>query len=112
IVTDLPTAAVTSAGVGAYAAATVASPRIPVQPPQQYGRAPGRRRHPAVYTLLTLLVLAVIVAAIFFAALNLGNGQKTVVVPTVIGKSESEATQMLTSRATVPVTQYQATHPT
>src|SRR5437870_2742369 len=64
IVTDLPTAAVTSAGVGAYAAATVASPRIPVQPPQQYGRAPGRRRHPALFTLLTLLVLAAIVAAI------------------------------------------------
>src|SRR6478672_265256 len=33
LVTDLPTAAVTSAGVGAYAAATVASSRIPVQPP-------------------------------------------------------------------------------
>jgi beta-lactam-binding protein with PASTA domain/tRNA A-37 threonylcarbamoyl transferase component Bud32 len=95
IVTDLPTTAVTNAGIGAYAAATVASPRIPVEPTQQLGRAPARRRHPATYTVLTLLVLAALVGGILFAAVKLGNNQKTLKVPSVLHKTESEATKIL-----------------
>ena len=68
-----PTSTVTAAGVGAYAAATVASPRVPVEPPHQYGRPPRRQRHPATYTVITLLVLAALVGGILFAAVKLGN---------------------------------------
>jgi beta-lactam-binding protein with PASTA domain/tRNA A-37 threonylcarbamoyl transferase component Bud32 len=100
IVTDLPTGAV--AATGTYAAATVANPRIPVDP-AQYDRAPARARHPATYTVLTLLVLALIVGAIFFASVRLGDSQKTISVPNVMGKTEAQATQLLTSRDLVPV---------
>jgi beta-lactam-binding protein with PASTA domain len=97
IVTDLPTTAVTNAGVGAYAAATVASPRIPVEPPP-YGRAPRRSGHGAAFTVITLLVLAALVGGIFFAAVKLGNNQKTVVVPNVVHKTEEQATQALAAK--------------
>lgn len=106
IVSELPTTAVTNTGVGAIAAATVASPRIPVAPPPEYGRPPRRQRHPATYTVLTLLVLALLVGAILFAAVNLGNGQKTVTVPNVRGKTEAQANQALAALGLVPVPKY------
>jgi eukaryotic-like serine/threonine-protein kinase len=104
IVTDLPTAAVTNAGIGAYAAATVANPRIAVSPPTPLSRAPRRRRHPATYTVLTLLVLAVLVGGILVAAVKLGNSQKTVAVPNVLNQTEAQATQTLAAHHLVPVT--------
>ena len=106
IMSELPTATVTNTGVGALAAATVASPRIPVAPPPEYGRPPRRQRHPAAYTLLTLLVLALLVAAILFAAVKLGDGQKTVTVPDVIGKTEAQAAQAIAARGLEPVTKF------
>ncbi len=104
IVTDLPTAAVTAAGVGAYtaAAATVANPRIPAEPP--YGRPPPRKRHTAIFTIITLLVLAGLVGGILFAAIKLGNDQKTVTVPNVVNKTSAQATQALAARGLIPVT--------
>jgi serine/threonine-protein kinase len=95
---------VTNAGVGAYAAATIASPRIPVEPPPPYGRQPGRSGRPAIYTLLTLLALALLVGGILLAAVKLGNSQKTVVVPNVVHKTEQQATQALAAKGLVPVT--------
>jgi eukaryotic-like serine/threonine-protein kinase len=53
------------------------------------------------------LVLAALVAAIFFAAVSLGNGQKTVRVPNVVGKTESDATQEIAAKGLVPITKYQ-----
>ena len=103
IITDLPTTTVTNAGVGAYAAATIASPRIPVEPPA-YGRQPGRSSRPAIYTVLTLFALALLVGGILLAAVKLGNGQKTVVVPNVVHKTEQQATQALAAKGLVPVT--------
>ncbi|MDQ1480599.1 MAG: eukaryotic-like serine/threonine-protein kinase [Actinomycetota bacterium] len=103
IVTDLPTTTVTNAGVGAYAAATVANPRIPVEPPP-YGRKPRGSGRPAIYTLLTLLALALLVGGILLAAVKLGNGQKTVVVPNVVHKTAPQATQALAAKGLVPVT--------
>jgi beta-lactam-binding protein with PASTA domain/tRNA A-37 threonylcarbamoyl transferase component Bud32 len=98
IVTELPTAAVTTAGVGAYAAAaaTVANPRVPAEQP--YGRPPSRTRHPAIFTIITLLILAALVGGILFAAVKLGNDQKTVTVPNVVHKTEEQATQALAAR--------------
>jgi beta-lactam-binding protein with PASTA domain/tRNA A-37 threonylcarbamoyl transferase component Bud32 len=99
IVSEVPTTAVTTASAGAYAAATVASPRIPVEPPHQYGRQPARQRHPATFTVITLLVLAALVGGIFFLAMKLGGDQKnTVSVPDVRNKTVAEATAELNSR--------------
>jgi serine/threonine-protein kinase len=98
LVTEVPTSTVTAAGVGAYAAATVASPRVPVEPTYQYDRPPRRQRHPATYTVITLLILAALVGGILFAAVNLGNSQKTVVVPNVVGKTEAQATHLLAAQ--------------
>ena len=75
--------------------ATVASPRVPVDPNGPQGRAPQRRRHPATFTALTLLVLAAIVGGIFFASTQLGGNQVTVTVPGLIGKTQAAATQDL-----------------
>jgi serine/threonine-protein kinase len=103
IITDIPTTTVANAGVGAYAAATVANPRIPVEPPPYAGKPRGSGR-PAIYTVLTLLVLALIVGGILLAAVKLGNGQKTVVVPNVVHKTQEQATQALAAKGLVPVT--------
>jgi serine/threonine-protein kinase len=92
IVSEVPTTAVTTAAVGAYAAPTVASPRVPVEPPTPYGRQPARQRHPATFTLITLLVLAALVGGIFFLAMKLGDDQKnTVSVPDVRNKTVAQA---------------------
>src|SRR5205085_9199107 len=98
VVSEVPTTAVSTASVGAYAAPTVASPRVPVEPPTPYGRQPARQRHPATFTLITLLVLAALVGGIFFLAMRLGDNQKTVTVPDVRHKTLSEATNELSSR--------------
>jgi serine/threonine-protein kinase len=103
IITDIPTTTVANAGVGAYAAATVANPRIPVEPPPYAGKPRGSGR-PAIYTVLTLLVLALIVGGILLAAVKLGNGQKTVVVPNVVHKTQEQATEALAAKGLVPVT--------
>ncbi|MDQ1511116.1 MAG: eukaryotic-like serine/threonine-protein kinase [Actinomycetota bacterium] len=110
LVTDLPTTTVANAGIGAYAAATVASPRIPVEPPSQYDPRPRRQRHPATYTVITLLLLAALVGGILFAAVKLGNGQKTVTVPNVTHKTEAQATQALAALHLVPVTKLVASN--
>jgi len=74
----------------------VASPRVPVEPPQQYGRQPARQRHPATFTVITLLVLAALVAGIFFLAMKFGDDQKnTVSVPDVRNKTVAQATAAL-----------------
>jgi eukaryotic-like serine/threonine-protein kinase len=95
IIAEMPTATVANAGMAAYASsATVASPRVPVDP-NGPGRAPQRRRHPATFTVLTLVVLAAIVGAIFFAATQFGGNQVTVTVPGLVGKTQAAATQDL-----------------
>ena len=92
IISEVPTTAMTTAAAGAYAAPTVASPRIPVEPPTPYGRQPARQRHPATFTIITLLVLAALVGGIFLLARNLGNDQKnTVMVPDVRNKTVAQA---------------------
>jgi eukaryotic-like serine/threonine-protein kinase len=95
IVAEMPTATVANAGMAAYASsATVASPRVPVDPNGPH-KEPQRRRHPATFTVLTLLVLAAIVGAIFFASTRLGGNQVTVTVPGLVGKTQAAATQDL-----------------
>jgi serine/threonine protein kinase len=98
IVSDLSTTTVPTA------AATVATPRIPVAPPPQYGPPPRRSSHPATFTIITLLALAALVGGILFAAVKLGNGQKTIVVPNVVNKTEAQATEALAAKGLVPVT--------
>jgi beta-lactam-binding protein with PASTA domain/tRNA A-37 threonylcarbamoyl transferase component Bud32 len=96
IVAEMPTATVANAGIAAYASsATVASPRVPIDPNGPYGKAPQRRRHPATFTVLTLLVLAAIVGGIFFLSTRLGGNQVTVTVPGLVGKTQAAATQDL-----------------
>src|SRR5882757_1556668 len=58
IVAEVPTGAVAAVGTAAYASsATIASPRVPVAEAQPV-REPSRRRHPALFTIITLIVLA------------------------------------------------------
>jgi serine/threonine-protein kinase len=96
IVAEMPTATVANAGMAAYgSSATVASPRVPVDPNASQGREPQRRRHPATFTLLTLLALIAIVGGILLLSMKLGSGQVTVTVPGVVGKTQAAATQDL-----------------
>jgi serine/threonine-protein kinase len=82
MIAEVPTGAVTAVGTAAYAAsATVASPRVPVD--TQATKEPNRRRHPALFTIITLLVLAAIVGGILFASMKLGSNQASVTVPQV-----------------------------
>jgi eukaryotic-like serine/threonine-protein kinase len=90
IMSEVPTGA-----VAAYApSATIASPRVPVEPPPT-GREPRRRRHPALFTILTLLILIAVVGGILFASMKLGSNQVSVTVPKVVGKTQAQATQDL-----------------
>ena len=94
VMAEVPTGAV-PVGVGAYAAsATVASPRVPVEPPPPL-KEPRRRRHPALFTILTLLALVAIIGGILLLAMKLGGNQVTVTVPKVVGKTQAQATQVL-----------------
>jgi serine/threonine-protein kinase len=96
IVAEVPTGAVPGVGVGAYApSATVASPRVPVEPTQTYEKEPRRRRHPAMFTILTLLVLAAVIGGILLLSMKLGGNQVSVTVPKVVGKTQAQATQVL-----------------
>jgi len=104
IVAEVPTTAVTNAGIGAYAAtATIASPRVPVDQTAVYTQ-PRRSRHPATFTILTLLVLALLVGGILFATTKLGGNQVKVGVPDVVGKTEGQAIQELAGQHLIPVT--------
>ncbi|HTD49382.1 MAG TPA: Stk1 family PASTA domain-containing Ser/Thr kinase [Acidimicrobiia bacterium] len=106
IVAEVPTTAVANAGMSAYAAtATIASPRVPVDQTAMYAQQPARRRHPATFTILTLLVLAALVGGILYASMKLGGNQVKVPVPNVIGKTEGIAVQALAAQHLIPVTQ-------
>jgi beta-lactam-binding protein with PASTA domain/tRNA A-37 threonylcarbamoyl transferase component Bud32 len=106
IVAEVPTTAVANAGMSAYAStATIASPRVPVDQTAMYAQQPARRRHPATFTILTLLVLAALVGGILYASMKLGGNQVKVPVPNVIGKTEAFAVQALAGQHLIPVTQ-------
>jgi serine/threonine-protein kinase len=81
---------------------TLASPRVPVDA-DTGARAPRRRRHPALVTLLTLLVLALLLGGILFATSRLGPSQVTVTVPNVINKTQEAAMREISDRNLVPV---------
>ena len=103
IVAELPTATVANTGMSAYAApATVANPRVPVDDTGTYAREPRRRRHPALFTVLTLLVLAAILVLILAWATNQGSKQATVTVPNVVGKTKDDASRILLAQHLVP----------
>jgi serine/threonine-protein kinase len=99
MVAEVPTGPMVAAGAAAYAAsATIASPRVPAEPTAVYDRQPRRTRHPATFTVLTLLVLALVVGGILIAAVMLGDKQVKVSVPNVVGKTQQQATQELAAR--------------
>ena len=105
IVAEVPTAAVANVGAAAYAAtATVASPRVPVEPPASYAQAPRRRRHPAMFTLLTLLILAALLGGILFATSKLGPSQVKISVPNVVKKQIDVAAREITAQHLLFVT--------
>jgi len=105
IVAEVPTLAVANAGMGAYAStATVATPRVPVDSTAMYNQQPRRNRHPAAFTILTLLVLAAVVGGILYATTKLGSNQARVTVPDVVGKTEAAAIQELAAQHLIPVT--------
>jgi serine/threonine-protein kinase len=105
LVAEVPSAAVANAGTAAYAAtATVASPRVPVEPPTPYGQPPRRRRHPATFTLLTLLILAALLGGILFATSKLGPNQVKISVPNVKGKTVDAAVKEITAQHLLFVT--------
>jgi len=105
IMAEMPTATVANPGMAAYAGtATIAAPRVPPET-NGYGHEPTRRRHPVLYTLLVLLVLAGIFAAIIGLASRNGSNQATVTVPNVIGKTQKAATQALADQHLVAVVQ-------
>jgi|tagenome__1003787_1003787.scaffolds.fasta_scaffold20984354_4 beta-lactam-binding protein with PASTA domain/tRNA A-37 threonylcarbamoyl transferase component Bud32 len=91
---EVPTGAVAAAGTAAYASsATVASPRVAIAETQPV--EPRRRRHPALFTIITLVALAAIVGGILFASMKLGSDQASVTVPKVVGKTQQQATDAL-----------------
>jgi serine/threonine-protein kinase len=103
IVAEMPTATIANTGMSALSATpTVASPRVPVDD-NNHALEPRRRRHPAVFTLLTLLVLALLLGGILFATSKLGPGQVTVTVPNVINKTQEVAMRELSDADLVPV---------
>ena len=103
IVAEMPTSTVANTGMSAVAApATVASPRVLVDD-DNGTREPRRRRHPALFTLLTLLVLALLLGGILFATSKLGPDQVTVTVPNVINKTQQAAMQEISDKNLVPV---------
>src|SRR5262249_54201594 len=99
IVAEMPTATVANTGMSANAApATVANPRVPTDATGSYVREPRRRRHPALFTFLTLLVLALLLGGILLWATNQGSAQATVTVPNVVGKTQDAASEVLTAQ--------------
>ena len=97
LVAEVPST--TNPGLGAYmSSATIASPRVPVDPTPPYDREPRRRRHPATFTILTLLALVAVVGAILLISMKLGGNQVTVTVPGVVGKTQAQATQDLATQ--------------
>jgi serine/threonine-protein kinase len=101
IVAEMPTATVANPGLAAVAAPpTVANPRLV---DDDAVLEPRRRRHPALFTLLTLLVLALLLGFILFWASNQGSKQATVRVPNVLNKSEDTARREITDAGLVPV---------
>jgi beta-lactam-binding protein with PASTA domain/tRNA A-37 threonylcarbamoyl transferase component Bud32 len=104
IVAEVPTTAVANAGMSAYAStATIASPRVPVDQTVVYNQQPRRRRHPATFTLLTLLVLAAVVGGILYASMKLGGNQVKIGVPDVVGQTQAQAFRVLVGQHLVPV---------
>jgi serine/threonine-protein kinase len=99
IVAEIPTGTVAMAA----APATVANPRVPVDDTGTYAREPSRRRHPALFTFLTLLVLALLLGGILFWATNQGSKQVTVTVPNVVNKTQDAASRALEAAHLVPV---------
>jgi serine/threonine-protein kinase len=102
IVAELPTATVANTGMSAVAPPTVASPRVPVDD-NNHAQEPRRRRHPALFTLLTLLVLALLLGGILFATSKLGPSQVTVTVPNVLNQTQDAAMRELEAEDLVPV---------
>ena len=92
LVAEVPTTATrTAAATGAYAA-TVASPRVDdrgrlVDAPTYERR---KRSNTALITILTIVGLAAVIAAILFAATKMGSSQK-VSVPKVTGLTVADA---------------------
>jgi eukaryotic-like serine/threonine-protein kinase len=104
IVAEVPTTAVANAGMSAYAStATIATPRVPVDQTAIY-QQPRRRRHPATFTVLTLLVLAAVVGGILYATTKLGGNQVKVSVPNVINKTEAAAQNLIAEQHLIPIT--------
>jgi serine/threonine-protein kinase len=99
IVAEMPTATVANAAVSAPP--TVANPRVPVDDDEAL--EPRRRRHPALFTLLTLLVLALLLGGILFWASNQGSKQATVRVPNVLNKQRQAAVQEIEAQGLVAV---------
>jgi serine/threonine-protein kinase len=99
IMAEMPTTTVANPGLPAYAATTTiaAPPRVPPDT-NGYVPEPRRRRHPALFTLLVLLVLGALVAAILFATSKLGPSQVTVSVPNVVGKTYPQAKNILANQ--------------
>jgi len=100
IMSEMPTATVANAGLAYAPTATAVAPRVSADP--TYPPEPARRRHPALFTLLVLLVLGALIGGILFATSKLGPSQVTVSVPNVVGKTEAAARSMLTSQKLVP----------
>jgi serine/threonine-protein kinase len=103
MVAEVPTSATAAAGAGAYAA-TMASPRVDdrgrvVGAPTYEGR---KRSNTVLITVLTILGLAALIAAILFAATKMGSSQK-VTVPNVVGQKVSDATAALRKQHLDPV---------
>ena len=101
IVAEVPTAAVTNAGIGRVRGdGHGREPARPGRPDRRSTPQPRRRRHPATFTILTLLVLAALVGGILFAATKLGGNQVTVAVPDVVGKTEAPGDPRARRRST------------
>ena len=86
IMSEMPTATV--AGLAYSPTATAVAPRVPVDP--TYPPEPRRRRHPALYTLLVLLILGALIGGILFATSKLGPSRSGVSA-NVVNKTEDQA---------------------
>jgi serine/threonine-protein kinase len=103
VVTEIPTSATAAAAADAYAAATIATPRVDDRGRYVGGTAYQRpRRNPALVTTLTLLGLAALVAVILVVAIKLGGSEAKVTVPNEVDKTSAAAEADLRSKHLVP----------
>jgi serine/threonine-protein kinase len=105
IVSEVPTGTTAiPAAAGAYAATTMATPRVDDRGRMAGGpQYPRRNRNTALVWILTLLGLAAVIALILVAATQLGDSQAQVTVPNVRGKTVEEAQRILRDERLNPV---------